>query len=78
MSLGYPAKISPAENAIPNAWLPYPTNKWVPLPWVNNSPGNIQNEVSTNRSGAYSNGIKQAQDEYNKLICNKTPKSRRK
>ena len=47
LSLGYPdaAHRNPADVPLMQAWKKYPENKWVPLPWVNNSSGNLQNEV---------------------------------
>lgn len=45
MDLGYPTK---RDNLIAaEAFKPYPTNNWVPLPWVNNYSGNLQNAVTT-------------------------------
>lgn len=53
LSLGYPENLHPVNVPLPNAWRKYPDNDFVPLPWVNNTSGNIQNEV-TYSSGVYS------------------------
>ena len=45
LQLGYPATKS-SDNVTPaEAWVPYPGRNEVALPWVNNTSGNIQNEV---------------------------------
>ena len=44
LSLGWPNVISGSAFPPAKAWLPYPQNEAVPLPWVNNSSGNLQNE----------------------------------
>lgn len=48
LSLGYPdANQRNPANVLPtNAWKEYPNNNFVPLPWVNNTSGNLQNEVT--------------------------------
>lgn len=45
LSLGYPSERNPANVPLPEAWNKYPENNYVPLPWVNNTTGNLQNEV---------------------------------
>lgn len=46
LSLGYPEERRPVNVSLPNAWRKYPENNYVPLPWVNNTSGNLQNEVT--------------------------------
>ena len=61
LSLGYPEEQTPSAVALPAAWQAYPTNNYVALPWVNNTTGNIQNEVAYNGSAytwKYPNAIK--------------------
>ena len=55
LSLGYPDTLNPASLTPSQAWLPYPQRNTVALPWVNNSSGNLQNEVfnDQNNNGAY-------------------------
>ena len=51
LNLGYPDsnQRSTANNDIYEVWdLSYPDSMWVPLPWVNNTSGNLQNEVIKN------------------------------
>ena len=45
LSLGYPNTLNPQNLTPQQAWLPYPQRETVALPWVNNSSGNLQNEV---------------------------------
>ena len=45
MDLGYPTDRT--QLSASEAFKPYPTNNWVPLPWVNNYSGNLQNAVTT-------------------------------
>lgn len=47
LSLGYPDanQRNPANVQPADAWREYPDNNFVPLPWVNNTSGNLQNEV---------------------------------
>ena len=54
MTLGYPAasERNPQNNTPASVWQPYPTRNSVALPWVNNTSGNLQNEVEY-RQGAY-------------------------
>ena len=55
LSLGYPDTLNPANITPQQAWLPYPQRNTVALPWVNNTSGNIQNEVFCDQqnNGAY-------------------------
>lgn len=50
LNLGYaPADMrNPANNTPERLYAKYPAHDYVPLPWVNNSSGNIQNEVLNN------------------------------
>ena len=45
MDLGYPTDRT--QLTASEAFKAYPTNNWVPLPWVNNYSGNLQNAVTT-------------------------------
>ena len=45
MDLGYPTDRT--QLTVSEAFKAYPTNNWVPLPWVNNYSGNLQNAVTT-------------------------------
>lgn len=52
MHLGYPADRTPANNDINSAWHScYPNVNWVPLPWVNNYSGNLQNSAVKDGNG---------------------------
>lgn len=52
LKLGYPASRTPETNPTQEMWLKaYPTVNSIPLPWVNNTSGNMQNEVKRNASG---------------------------
>lgn len=44
--LGYPDDRNPNHYKPKDALRPYPANKWVPLPWVNNSYGTMHNTVT--------------------------------
>lgn len=64
MNLGYPdaEQRKPANVDVYTSWLnSYPYVNWVPLPWVNNYSGNLQNAVKRNNAGdfiwAYSNSL---------------------
>lgn len=46
LDLGYPENTSGRRGSCMNAMLPYPDNFYVALPWVNNTSGNIQNEMA--------------------------------
>ena len=50
LDLGYPSARTAVKGNCPNSMRPWPENFWVPLPWVNNSTGNIQNEMFWNSS----------------------------
>ena len=50
LDLGYPANRVATEGHCMDEMRPYPDNKWVPLPWVNNTSGNIQNEMKWDAS----------------------------
>lgn len=50
LDLGYPSELSPTKVSPPTALQPYPTNNYVPLPWVNNYSGNLQNAMTYNTS----------------------------
>ena len=55
MNLGYPSDLSPANNEIYSSWWNcYPYVNWVPLPWVNNTSGNLQNPVAVDSVGNFS------------------------
>ena len=55
MNLGYPSDLSPANNEIYSSWWNcYPYVNWVPLPWVNNTSGNLQNPVTIDSVGNFS------------------------
>ena len=43
--LGYPDDRNPNHYKPNDAMRPYPANKWVPLPWVNNSYGTMHNTM---------------------------------
>ena len=52
--LGYPEDRSPSHYDPEDALRPYPYNNWVPLPWANNSYGELHNVVSVDEeSGKY-------------------------
>lgn len=52
MNLGYPSDLTPANNDIYTSWWNcYPYVNWVPLPWVNNTSGNLQNPVTIDSVG---------------------------
>ena len=52
--LGYPEDRSPNHYDPADAFRPYPYNNWVPLPWANNSYGELHNVVSVDaESGKY-------------------------
>lgn len=56
LELGYPdeEERKPANNGIPTVWNRcYPTKKWVPFPWVNNTSGNMQNAVEKQSNGSF-------------------------
>lgn len=47
LDLGYPTNREPEKyNPEDDLAHPYPDNDWLSLPWVNNTSGNIQNELS--------------------------------
>ena len=52
LALGYPEQRNAANLSPADAWMPYPQRNVVALPWVNNTSGNIQNEVGFN-AGSY-------------------------
>ena len=55
MSLGYPNDLVPSHHEIYSTWWNcYPYVNWVPLPWVNNTSGNLQNAVNIDAQGNYS------------------------
>ena len=55
MNLGYPSDLNPANNEIYSSWWNcYPYVNWVPLPWVNNTSGNLQNPVTIDSVGNFS------------------------
>ena len=52
MNLGYPSGLSPDTNDIyTSLWNCYPYVNWVPLPWVNNTSGNLQNAMTIAENG---------------------------
>ena len=56
LNLGYPdaEQRKKVNNDFNNAWWKsYPVKKWVALPWVNNTSGNLQNEVSKDGNGNF-------------------------
>lgn len=55
LHLGYPSytETSISHTTPAEAWKKYPLKNWVALPWVNNTSGNIQNEVAIDGSGNY-------------------------
>ena len=56
LNLGYPSseQRNPSYMTAERAWdVGYPSRKWVPLPWVNNTSGNIQNEVEKDANGQF-------------------------
>ena len=54
MNLGYPSDLVPSHNEIYSSWWNcYPYVNWVPLPWVNNTSGNIQNSVTKDAQGNF-------------------------
>ena len=46
LDLGYAETRAISKLDIDTAFQPYPTNNFVPLPWVNNYSGNIQNAIN--------------------------------
>lgn len=56
LNLGYPdaEQRKPSNMTAYNAWsVGYPSRKWVPLPWVNNTSGNLQNAVEKDQYGNF-------------------------
>ena len=56
LNLGYPSAEQRKPSYMPaaSAWdVAYPSRKWVALPWVNNTSGNIQNAVEKNQYGDF-------------------------
>ena len=53
LSLGYHSTLSPSSLTPQQAWQPYPQRDTVALPWVNNTSGNIQNEVFIDQENNY-------------------------
>lgn len=56
LKLGYPAaeERNPQNVNTVDAWhRTYPNAKWMPLPWVNNTSGNMQNAVVKDSQGRY-------------------------
>lgn len=54
LNLGYPSDLVPSHNDIFVSWWNcYPYVNWVPLPWVNNTSGNLQNSVTKNEQGSF-------------------------
>ena len=56
LNLGYPnaTQRKPSSMTAESAWdTGYPTRNWVPLPWVNNTSGNMQNAVEKDAYGDY-------------------------
>ena len=56
LNLGYPdaEKRKPSSITAESAWdTGYPMRKWVPLPWVNNTSGNMQNAVEKDAYGDF-------------------------
>lgn len=51
MDLGSPNYQSPIQVPLMESLRPYPYNNYVPLPWVNNTSGNLQNEMEYVSSG---------------------------
>ena len=52
LALGYPPSRSPGTNPTNTVWLTsYPAVNWIPFPWVNNTSGNMQNEVKRDAGG---------------------------
>ena len=45
LDLGYPTSRVAVAGHCMDDMRPYPDNFWIPLPWVNNTSGNIQNEM---------------------------------
>ena len=63
LNLGYPSaeQRSPSYMTAVQAWdVGYPSRKWVPLPWVNNTSGNMQNAVEKDENGQFhwASGVK--------------------
>lgn len=48
LDLGYPSERTAVSGTCPGMMRPWPENFWLPLPWVNNSTGNIQNQMFWN------------------------------
>lgn len=77
LNLGYPdanARNPSNVNFYSACWNNYPTVNWVPLPWVNNTSGNMQNEVTIDAQGNYnwaSNRISLTYQPYLLYILNK-------
>ncbi len=44
LDLGYPSERTAKSGTLMDMIRPWPENFWVPLPWVNNTSGNIQNQ----------------------------------
>lgn len=54
LKLGYPDNISAAKNDITEMWENcYPEVSYVALPWVNNTSGNLQNNVKKDADGEF-------------------------
>lgn len=54
LNLGYPDNISAAKNDITEMWEnSYPEVSYVALPWVNNTSGNLQNNVKKDADGEF-------------------------
>ena len=53
LSLGYPSAVIASDSHIPDDWRPYPDNNYVPLPWVNNTSGNLQNSCAPNTNNHF-------------------------
>lgn len=54
LNLGYPDadECSPSKNGVDNALAEtYPGYNWIPLPWANNTSGNIQNDITEDENG---------------------------
>ena len=55
LNLGFVDNFAPTSNSPADVWRAYPQINATALPWVNNSSGNIQNEVTFNENnGTYS------------------------
>ena len=54
LNLGYPDDVSAANNALIDMWEDcYPYTDHVALPWVNNTTGNLQNNVKKDEDGEF-------------------------